>query len=322
MADEIISRHCKACGSKFKPVRSSKKFCGLKCFHQWYWQTTGKKNRRRIRKPTEKKACKGCDATFSTSKYFKRFCTEGCCRRFNWGVTHKRRTSDSCASCGNVYTVKINNQKFCSVPCRNNEHERRNAGRRCASPRISGKRAIRPYSSGQLSFPEKICTECNVSFHPNRSFQEHCSIRCQRGISGRPRTKTHVLRSKCYRCSNPLMPNSKSLCEEHWYKAVMCRYGFPQGDWVRAKALMEEQAFTCPYTGEKITPGINASFDHKLPRSKFPKLINSWENVEWVDKPMNSKMCAKNKSAFKRVEIKKPPPTTGEGSFVLRPANL
>jgi 5-methylcytosine-specific restriction endonuclease McrA len=38
----------------------------------------------------------------------------------------------------------------------------------------------------------------------------------------------------------------------------------------------------CPYTGEDLQLGFNAHLDHINPRHRFPSLISSIDNVEWI----------------------------------------
>lgn len=43
----------------------------------------------------------------------------------------------------------------------------------------------------------------------------------------------------------------------------------------------------CPYTGEKLYPGVNVSLDHKNPVSRFPKQAFIAKNLQWVSKRYN-----------------------------------
>ena len=84
------------------------------------------------------------------------------------------------------------------------------------------------------------------------------------------------------------MKNSKTWCEKHWFAQVVYRYGFKLTEWRKAKELIERQNYTCPYSRRKLVIGVNASLDHKSPRSKFPNLRNDWNNVEWIDLYINN----------------------------------
>jgi hypothetical protein len=53
------------------------------------------------------------------------------------------------------------------------------------------------------------------------------------------------------------------------------------------KKKLEGQDYLCPYTGRKLIPGVNASLDHVLPKSRFPELRCEIDNVEWIDLSVN-----------------------------------
>lgn len=43
----------------------------------------------------------------------------------------------------------------------------------------------------------------------------------------------------------------------------------------------------CPYTGEKLHPGVNTALDHRNPVSRFPKQAFLYKNFQWVSKRYN-----------------------------------
>lgn len=49
----------------------------------------------------------------------------------------------------------------------------------------------------------------------------------------------------------------------------------------------EEQGGRCPYTGDVLIIGVNASIDHILPISRFPERARDVANVEWVRYDVN-----------------------------------
>jgi 5-methylcytosine-specific restriction endonuclease McrA len=48
-----------------------------------------------------------------------------------------------------------------------------------------------------------------------------------------------------------------------------------------------QQNFTCPYTGDKLVLGVNASIDHIKPKKRFPELASDINNIEWVSFRVN-----------------------------------
>lgn len=53
------------------------------------------------------------------------------------------------------------------------------------------------------------------------------------------------------------------------------------------KAILDHQEYRCPYTGDLLILGDNASLDHKLPQSRYPELKSDLNNVQWVTKGIN-----------------------------------
>lgn len=54
------------------------------------------------------------------------------------------------------------------------------------------------------------------------------------------------------------------------------------------RELFEKQGRRCAYTGRPLELGVNASLDHKLPRSSHPELRADPNNLHWVDASINS----------------------------------
>jgi hypothetical protein len=95
---------------------------------------------------------------------------------------------------------------------------------------------------------------------------------------------------RCKSCGGPQMPNSKALCEKHWFNGIATFSGIKENWNTRGeivKDLLEKQNRVCPYTGVILVPGINASLDHKNPKCRFPKLYGDINNLEWIDLKVN-----------------------------------
>lgn len=98
-----------------------------------------------------------------------------------------------------------------------------------------------------------------------------------------------VSRGLCKFCTNPQMPHSNRLCEKHWYVEIATE-NLGAGTVEVARLLkdkLESQNYTCPYTGEKLVPGLNCHLDHILPTSRFPEKRHDIDNVEWVSERAN-----------------------------------
>ena len=51
---------------------------------------------------------------------------------------------------------------------------------------------------------------------------------------------------------------------------------------------LESQLYLCPYTGEQLIIGVNASVDHIYPKKRFPELAHDINNLEWVHSRINN----------------------------------
>jgi 5-methylcytosine-specific restriction endonuclease McrA len=69
------------------------------------------------------------------------------------------------------------------------------------------------------------------------------------------------------------------------------RAGYHFGDrslWSALLEKLEQQAYRCPYTGEPLALGVNASIDHRLPASRYPEMKTDIANFDWVTKDINA----------------------------------
>jgi hypothetical protein len=203
--------------------------------------------------------CPRCEKKYTPNRIFQGFCSIHCRRR----AVSKIFPSTSCRLCKKQFKPKYKWQKFCSSDCRDTFH-------------LHPKR--RPFES--LEDLKRRATK----------YQTKSLV---------ARLKKHKKNKWCRSCPTPLMKNSKTWCEKHWFAQVVYRYGFKLAGWRRAKSLLKQQNYTCPYTGRKLVIGVNASLDHKNPRSRFPHLKNDWNNVEWVDLYINNIKQTLTKEEFK-----------------------
>lgn len=65
---------------------------------------------------------------------------------------------------------------------------------------------------------------------------------------------------------------------------------------VLLEKLWEAQGRRCVYTNECLTPGVNMSLDHRVPRSRGGS--DEPENLQWVTKTINLSKNALTEDAF------------------------
>ena len=92
------------------------------------------------------------------------------------------------------------------------------------------------------------------------------------------RRKERLDKGLCIWCNKPNLGGQ--LCLNHYLRKMARQY---LGNSKRYKELQElfiKQDGICPYTGKKITLGVDTSIDHKFPKSRGGDL--GIENLQWV----------------------------------------
>lgn len=142
-----------------------------------------------------------------------------------------------------------------------------------------------------------LCIDCGKK--PNELHKVRC-LNCL--INGRKENKKAKQDAKdkglCLGCRNQDKLPNNVFCKTCWLKGIARRNGFKTEDWKEFGRLLELQNYTCPYTGEKLVIGVNASIDHIKPKSRFPHLISDFTNIEWVSFEINMAKRDKTKEEF------------------------
>lgn len=137
--------------------------------------------------------------------------------------------------------------------------------------------------------PRKLKTTKGLEYERAYDREYYRKNRDKRLTAATTKRRNNVTSGLCSLCAEPVMPNNTYLCRAHWFsKAASRAIGSMAGDAGRfLEQLLENQNYTCPYTGETLIPGINCWIDHKLPVSRFPEHKHDRNNVEWVSKQAN-----------------------------------
>ena len=133
-----------------------------------------------------------------------------------------------------------------------------------------------------------ICNGCGAHLE-NAEFKlcEKCR-QYHRSYSNKTRSARMERKSEtgsCAACSAQAMGKSR-YCKKHFLENILCKYGVPTDEYALFWEKLEQQKFLCYYTGTEIIPGINASIDHRLPRSRGGK--NDITNCVWCDRNINA----------------------------------
>jgi hypothetical protein len=184
-----------------------------------------------------------------------------------------------CLTCEKLFTPNRFWHGYCSTRCRDKAKERKARER---EPKLKRK------STNSLPFGSLKCPVCEDEFTATRSGQRYCSHRCFRLRLQRNWRNKNRAKGLCYSCTDKPIRGSVSYCEKHWFIQAAWRSGLRgRGSWEKLKKILEGQNYKCPYTGRRLTPGVNASVDHKKPRSLSRGSVGLVENLEWVDTEVN-----------------------------------
>lgn len=148
-----------------------------------------------------------------------------------------------------------------------------------------------------------VCLDCSEPALPNH---RRCAVHRARAAEYQmksPRKLKHLFgQGVCMNCGKPALSTVKhrrfAVCETCFLKQLARRHLGSQSRWHELHQKLAEQNFRCPYTGEFLELGRNASIDHILPSSKYPERRTDITNVEWVTRTANAAKGEMTKEAF------------------------
>lgn len=133
------------------------------------------------------------------------------------------------------------------------------------------------------------CRDCWQQLPPDLD-----KVRCDecRKKGGEAVKRTRLRRQAigvCVTCgSNEIITHGKNReCYVCYMRTIALKNLGSRTRWQELRELWERQAGICPYTGETLILGVNASIDHILPRSRYPERKHDITNVEWVSLRVN-----------------------------------
>ena len=195
-----------------------------------------------------------------------------------------------CSECGAAFSPGRKWGLYCSVRCRD---------RKKVKLAISKEPHINCKSVKGAPFGNVTCPTCGKTFVSTRSTKKYCGFRCFRLRLQRNWVNANRKKGLCYSCKEKPIAGTTSYCRRHWIAQAAWRAGLRGKDqWIALEALLELQGGKCPYTDRVLVLGANASVDHKKPRSLFPDLVGSIDNLEWVDVEVNRAKRAMGREEF------------------------
>jgi len=125
---------------------------------------------------------------------------------------------------------------------------------------------------------------CRCCGRPRDTAHTTCSACAARAAPRRRiNARNRISSGTCLRCGVPA--TAGQCCEKHWVYVIANNALRHCKLWKEALALLELQDRKCAYSGEPLIAGVNASLDHKTPRSRGG--ADTLENLQWVTKQIN-----------------------------------
>lgn len=132
-----------------------------------------------------------------------------------------------------------------------------------------------------------LCVQCAKPM--DRSVEPGSAVRCHDCLKGTQRRalgyrKERVARGECPCGAGAALYGR--LCLDCWFMMVTRSATGSTAIWRQVKALfIVGQGTRCAYTGEWLTPGVNASLDHIVPVSRGG--ASDIMNLQWVTELVN-----------------------------------
>lgn len=124
-----------------------------------------------------------------------------------------------------------------------------------------------------------------------------CNI-CYNKDLGRKQNRYRKLKKQkiCTSCGKLSTIPNNTRCEDCWFKHIASKRTGSVDNWIILKNRIIQQNYLCYYTHRLLIIGKNASVDHIIPTSKGG--LNAMENVQWVDKKINTMKNDMNHEEF------------------------
>lgn len=135
---------------------------------------------------------------------------------------------------------------------------------------------------------EMVCNKCGAE-KPDDNRKACTACRDKAALynktRGPQRRAEKSARSECWECASPKLPTA-NYCKRHFLRSILKNNDIPMNMADAMWQKLEDQEFCCFYSGRRLKPGINASIDHKTPRSRGGD--NELPNLVWADRDINA----------------------------------
>lgn len=212
----------------------------------------------------------------------------------NEKIMNLRKDRVQCGLCG--YCCQPRGENGTTLKCRTcaDKDKERAANKRINNghqPRVI---PIRPW------IKRENCKRCREQLPEGKHTQlcEECSIQATKVLT--EKKKEWHKNNTCQTCGQRprITKGSYHLCEVCYLRVAANRHLGSTKRWRELRDLWKKQGGICPYTGDQMQLGVNASIDHIKPHSRYPELRHNIKNVEWVTLDINIMKKNRTKEEF------------------------
>jgi 5-methylcytosine-specific restriction endonuclease McrA len=124
---------------------------------------------------------------------------------------------------------------------------------------------------------------CGKPAKPNRKLCDSCTK--SNGESKKRQNEKLKESGLCITCRQHKESNDNLRCQKCTFENSLCKLFGSKEQYSNLIKLLDEQQNKCAYSGLLLVIGINASVDHRTPKSKGGS--NELDNLQWVDIRIN-----------------------------------
>lgn len=149
----------------------------------------------------------------------------------------------------------------------------------------------------------RMCVDCRKPALPNYTrCADHRRKQAEHSLKSRKKLGKLYQSGRCIQCGDTAIPSDADArfgrCRICYFKTRAAYHLGARTRWEELRDKLEKQGHRCPYTGEYLELGVNASIDHERPTSRFPELQHEISNIEWVSKAANTTKGNRTKAEF------------------------
>lgn len=125
------------------------------------------------------------------------------------------------------------------------------------------------------------CSRCGAKRDSKHKACSACRAIMRKRLT--KRRNEYAAKGLCVQCGRARDIPTGLFCAEHLLRVGAHRWLGSASRWTELRDMLAAQGNACAYTGEPLVLGVNASIDHKTPRSRGgPNVISNLHWVSWT----------------------------------------